>query len=353
MRQDNRTSIGVKTGLALLAVTLMMTGTRAFAQHETILRWFTDVPYGDPNDAPDGIDPTGTLTFDAAGNLYGTTSGGGAFGYGTVFELSPKAGGGWRERVLYSFRGYPQDGAYPETGVILDASGNIYGVTPSSPRPGTPYGVGVVFELLNNGSWHENVLYEFDDDEAHLSPGGLIFGPSGYLYGTTTSTNADHNCGTVFELGRKPGGGWDEKTLFVFDCTDGIAPYGDLIFDASGNVDGITQAGGPDSWGVAFQLTPPTAGGDWTEKALYNFSSQTGPPTGGLVLDAVGNLYGVATEAFELVTGTDGSWTYNPLCPVQGIAPVGSLIFDASGNLYGATFGAGYPPNGTVYEITP
>ena len=195
MRQDNRTSIGVKTGLALLAVTLMMTGTRAFAQHETILRWFTDVPYGDPNDAPDGIDPTGTLTFDAAGNLYGTTLEGGAYGEGAVFELFPKPGGGWREqdKILHSFNtvSYTHLDVYKRQ--IFDTAGNLYG---AAGQGGANHG-GAVFKLVptGDGSWSYNALYNFGESRDGTVPNGnLIFDAAGNLYGVT-SMGGTHDYG--------------------------------------------------------------------------------------------------------------------------------------------------------------
>jgi uncharacterized repeat protein (TIGR03803 family) len=93
----------------------------------------------------DGAIPEASLVFDAAGNLYGTTVGGGAFGKGTVFELMPSGGGSWTEQVVYSFRNSP-DGAQPDTPVVLDRAGNIYGTT----YGGGAYGNGTAFEILRS-----------------------------------------------------------------------------------------------------------------------------------------------------------------------------------------------------------
>jgi uncharacterized repeat protein (TIGR03803 family) len=386
MRQGNRTSIGLKTGLALLAMALVMTGTLAFAQQETVLHRFGsgkdgNTPFGglvfdatgnlygttsaggaygggivfelSPTSGGDwkeeilynfgsGTDaqnPEAGLIFDPAGNLFGTTLEGGAYGAGTVFELSPKPGGGWREKVLHSFQYNGQDGFFPLATVTLDSSGNLYGTTTS----GGTYDGGVVFELLNNGSWFENILHNFNPPagDGQSPQAGVTFGSSGYLYGTTAQGGTHDNWGTVFELGRKPGGGWGEKVLLDFDGTDGSEPSASLIFDAAGNLYGTTSLGGTTADNAEVFEMSPAAGG-------------------GLVFDTAGNLYGATSELyqggelFELVAGAGGSWTYNLLCNLGGTYPVGTLIFDTSGNLYGETRGDGTPENdGTVFEVTP
>ena len=173
--RGKRLSIGLRAALAIFAATLFMTSTWAAAQ-EKVLHSFN-------NNGTDGLSPDAGLIFDAAGNLYGTTYAGGTYNYGTVFELTPAAGGGWTEKVLHSFSN-GTDGGYPVAGLIFDAAGNLYGTTY---RGGT-YGCGTVFELTPaaGGSWTEKVLYSFGNGTDGAYPdAGLIFDAAGNLYGTT------------------------------------------------------------------------------------------------------------------------------------------------------------------------
>ena len=153
----------------------------------------------------DGELPSPGLIFDAAGDLYGTTADGGTFGVGTVFELTPTAGGGWTEQALHSFNNNGTDGYWPYASLIFDAAGNLYGTTGSG---GTnDYGTGFELTPAAGGSWTENVLHSFNNNGADgFNPGaGLILDAAGNLYGTTTSGGTGSNCvwegcGTVFEL---------------------------------------------------------------------------------------------------------------------------------------------------------
>ena len=154
-----------------------------------------------------GFYPEAGLILDPEGNLYGTSSAGGTYGYGTVFELTPAQGGGWTQTVLYSFM-FGRDGAYPQGGLIFDAVGNLYGTTPY----GGTYGYGTVFELspVAGGGWTETVLYSFNDNngtDGVYPEAGLIFDAAGNLYGTTLVGGPyycpggdGYGCGTVFEL---------------------------------------------------------------------------------------------------------------------------------------------------------
>jgi len=146
-------------------------------------------------DCSDGAFPYGGVTIDADGNLYGGASFGGAFGYGTVFEVNPSG----QETVLHSFAG-PPDGSVPLGGMVRDAVGNLYGTT----EQGGVYSEGSVFSL--DASGHESVLYSFPGVGAPLAPlGALIMDNKGNLYGTTyyggirTKCSAV-GCGTVFKL---------------------------------------------------------------------------------------------------------------------------------------------------------
>jgi uncharacterized repeat protein (TIGR03803 family) len=207
---------------------------------------------------PDGYAPIGGLIFDAADNLYGTTQFGGTGtcrgeqegGCGTVFELTPKAGGGWTEKILFSFT--DPDGTEPIAGLIFDASGNLYGTTANGMNA-------TAFELTPAGdSWTDSVIFKFDKLNEGRNPGygSLIFDAAGNLYGTTRIGGAGG--GTVFELTPQVGGGWSEKVLHHFrdNGKDGIYPYSGLILDAAGNLYGTTSAGGAYGGGTVFEIKP-------------------------------------------------------------------------------------------------
>ncbi len=198
-----------------------------------------------------GFELMAGLTMDGAGNLYGTTFVGGVYGYGTVFELIPN-GGKWTLNVLHSFN--IRYGAYPLAGVILDAAGNIYGTTSN----GGAYRDGVVFELIsNNGKWTEKVLHNFNGKFGMNPQAGLILDSSGNLYGTT-SQGGLHNGGTVFEL-MPNNGKWTENVLRGFSKgsnNNGTSPEASLILDGAGNLYGTTRLGGSKGWGTVFEITP-------------------------------------------------------------------------------------------------
>jgi len=145
----------------------------------------------------DGESPACPLVFDAAGNLYGTTSAGGAYGHGNVFKLTPNANGTWTEHVLHQFTGGKDGGSPVFAGVIFDAARNLYGTT----NQGGVYGYGVVFKLTptQTGRWHETVLHAFRNKPGAYPAGGLVFDGSGNLYGTTNGDGTT-TFGTVFEI---------------------------------------------------------------------------------------------------------------------------------------------------------
>src|ERR1019366_481014 len=181
--QGKTLSIGLRAVLAIIAATLFVTSTWA-QTHEQVLHSF--------GNGADGIGPQAGLIFDAVGNLYGTTSLGGTYSYGTVFELTPAGGGSWTEKVLYSFCSWTNctDGRQPQAGLIFDAAGNLYGTTAFGGYYGLQTGYGTLFELTpaGGGSWTEQVVHNFnhdftDGDEPYA---GLIVDAAGNLYGTTS-----------------------------------------------------------------------------------------------------------------------------------------------------------------------
>jgi uncharacterized repeat protein (TIGR03803 family) len=312
----------------------------------------------------DGHNPLSSLIFDAAGNLYGTTSEGGAQSEGTVFQLTPNGDGSWTESVLHSFSG--SDGANPAAGVIFDAAGNLYGTT----SWGGASGCGTVFELMPNGdgSWTESVLHSFNDNECN-TPSGLIFDAAGNLY-STTFYGGPHDAGTVFELTPNGDGSWTESVLHSFNGSDGSGLFGGVTFDAAGNLYGTTSWGGGFGHGTVFELTP-NGDGSWTEHILHSFGKHDGyNPQCSLIFDAVGNLYGTTNyggsgsacgtqgcgTVFELTPNGDGSWTESVLHKFKNHPSAytyAGLVFDQAGNLYGTTYGDGTTTFGSVFEITP
>lgn len=322
--------------------------------------WSEKVLYNFPvEDRRDSIYPIGELIMDSKGNLYGMTTYGGANDDGSVFELSPKSGGTWTEKTLYSFNENGKDGYSPVAGLTLQA-GNLYGTT----SDGGPAYAGTVFELISkgNGAWTEKILHSFDGKDGTGPAARVIFDSSGNLYGTTTFSGAGQGCGTtrcgtVFELTPKGTGAWTEKVLYNFNnnATDGQTPTS-LIFDALGNLYGTTYYGGAYGYGAVFELSP-AVGGNWSENLVFSFDgSETGDTPMGLTIDASGNLYGETfTNVFELTPAGGGLWTEKVLYTFAKNSAFGSsgVILDSSGNLYGETWAGGAYDLGAVFEVTP
>jgi uncharacterized repeat protein (TIGR03803 family) len=275
----------------------------------------------------DGAFPYAGLVFDAVGNLYGTTGSGGSTacmdGCGVVFKLAPRPEGTWTESVLYTFTG-GADGDGPLAGLIFDA-GDLYGTTVG----GGASDEGVVFKLAPNshGTWTESVLYSFTGGADGAHPyAGLVFDAAGNLYGTTYASGA-YNNGVVFKLTPNPEGTWTESILHTFTGgADGATPYAGLIFDAAGNLYGTTDLGGGGTactsgsghmtgCGVVFKLAPKPDG-SWTESVLHTFTggADGANPYAGLIFHAAGNLYGTTTHGgfdnngvvFELTPTSSG-----------------------------------------------
>ncbi len=303
----------------------------------------------------DGAGPVGGLIFDHAGNLYGTTSGGGTFLAGTAFELSPAGGGTWTEKILHSFGSDP-DGADPQASLVFDAAGNLYGTATT----GGAGGAGAVFELspAGGGTWTESALYSFTGTDAIQPNSALIFDAAGNLYGTTYTGARTSQHGTVYELMPSGGGTWTEKLLYSFNGTDGDTPQAALIFDTAGNLYSTTAGGGAFNQGTLFKLTP-AGGGNWTESVLHSFGNGTdgARPQAGLVLDAAGNLYSTTKNGGSFGGGTVFRFNAQGLVLLQnfsggdGANPLGALILDAGGNLYGTASNGGSASMGVVFEI--
>jgi len=251
------------------------------------------------------------IALDAKGNIYGATEEGGdlscgnGHGCGIVFELKrpTKDGGKWRLSVLHTFPGQP-DGEVPFAGVTFDQMGNLYGTTDG----GGTYGYGTVYRLSppaqKGGSWTETVLYSFDPGTLGDLPGGPVtFDESGNMYGTTVfggdlNCSGGFGCGVVFELSPQQRGTWTYTNLYSFQGGgDGAYPKGHIVMDSKGDLYSTTTAGGGGQGysGTAFKLTPPPQKGDaWTETVLHSFKvpEDTGA-NGGLTWGKWGDLYGV------------------------------------------------------------
>jgi uncharacterized repeat protein (TIGR03803 family) len=218
---------------------------------EKILHSFSDSENGG-----DGGGPFSVPIFDAAGNLYGTTSVGGTYGAGTVFELTPTESGEWAEKILYSFGSYVNDGTNPYAGVTLDAAGNLYG-TAHQGGDTVEHLWGIVFELTPaaGGTWTETVLHNFESGTDGAYPlGALVLDAAGNLYGTTNAGGIAGE-GTAFEL-TPADGNWIETILADFGNTNGANPQSGLTFGQQGNLYGTTMRGGAGKVGVLFAIKP-------------------------------------------------------------------------------------------------
>jgi uncharacterized repeat protein (TIGR03803 family) len=309
---------------------------------------------------------------DSAGNLYGTTTSGGSYGYGTVFQLKPPAPGqtAWTQSTLVEFNLI--DGGQPYASLVRDSAGNLYGTTRISGN--SAGGWGTIFQLKPPAkrikTWTFNTLVYFNYTNGATPMAGLIFDSAGNLYGTTASGGSANNAGTVFQL--KPPSKktkvWTLNTLAIFDNANGKNPDGSLIFDSIGNLYGTTSIGGQYGYGTVFQLTPPVSTSSqtpWTLNTLVDFDGTNGANSyGNLVRDSAGNLYGTTYggglygygTVFQLSPSTSFGWTLNTLVDfdsTNGANSEAGLIFDSAGNLYGTTSIGGLYGYGTVFRVTP
>lgn len=201
----------------------------------------------------DGANPVAGLIVDTAGNLYGTASGGGSHGSGVAVELSPDAKGSWKEKVLHSFWYNGRDGAGPLASLIVDASGSLYGTTSG----GGTAKLGTVFKLTPGagGNWTESILQDFAGLDSGYDPvADLILDSAGNLYGTTLGGGGGY--GLVFKLASKPKGRWKETMLRQFFDRPGAYPRAGVILDSAGNLYGTTSGDNTTNFGSVFEITP-------------------------------------------------------------------------------------------------
>jgi uncharacterized repeat protein (TIGR03803 family) len=322
-------------------------------------------------DGLDGRDPATSLTFDAAGNAYGTTAAGGDFDLGTVFKLT-LVNGVWTETVLHSFFG-GFDGQDPHGGVTFDSAGNLYGTTVAGGIGGicAGDGCGTVFKLTPVGdSWSESIIYNFLGGEDGFGPGsGLVFDKAGNLFGTTPD-GGKYSAGTIFKLTPTDSGIWKEHIIHHFTGgKDGsTGSLGRLQFDADGNFYGIAELGGAYGFGTVYKMSPRPLGG-WKLTTLHAFTGMPDAafPYGGVIFDSAGNLYGTTYfggalglgAVYQLSESPFGTWEESVLYSFQGDTdgslPTSTLVFSPSGTLYGTTSASGRPSCdcGTVFKLAP
>lgn len=356
---SNRFVAGIKQTLAFLTLnTVIVIGSAANgAAGESTLVSF---------DGRNGIGPTASLTFDAVGNLYGTTTSGGPNGTGIVFKLTPSRGE-WRGTILYGFptANNPKRPWGPSSSVVFDSQGNLYGTTyyggSSEGSYYCPNGCGTVYRLTPSasGQWKETTLYSFrDSKDGGMPVGGVVFDALGNLYGTTsmggtTTSGCASGCGTIFEL--SPTSADSEKFILLHSFTgsveggDGDAPIATLAY-INGNLYGTTLNGGAFNSGTIFQLTPSGAG-RWNYSVIHSFPAPVlkgndgAYVEAGVIADTIGNLYGTTAgggyymlgSVFMLSPGVNG-WTSTLLYSFQGladgVAPAAGVTFDSAGNLW-------------------
>lgn len=354
--------------------------------------WTEHVLYSFKNFA-DGMQPYGTVTLGAGGRVYGVTTAGGMRGQGcvppffglrgcgTAFELTPHSGGAWTKRTLHVFSG-GKDGGLPESNLVADASGNLYGALYCGGGIDSCYGEddvgGAFFKLTRaqTGGWHEIILHAFTvkAGDGCCPLGSLTVDRTGTIYGTTA-----FSVYTMMPL--RHSSRWTEHTLFRFGpFADGWYPQGGVAIDATGNVYGTTYDGGDASCphegcGVVFELTRSPSGGTWAETVLHTFSGGADgslPYTAGLAIDNAGRLYGTTSNGGDLGCNNGGGcgvvfmlapggagWSEHVLHTFEddrtdGGMPTSAVILDPAGRIFGTTtYGGGAPyTGGTVFEIT-
>lgn len=316
----------------------------------------------------DGANPQAALMMDAKGDLYGTTYAGGLSGQGVVFHLvHHKKHGTWTYHKVWSFTG-GNDGGVPTGSLTMDNAGNLYG---TASQGGTGV-VGVVFELSPSGegkTWNETVLYNFTGNNDGGEPmGSVLLGADGNIYGTTAGYGAQ-NYGVVYRLtAPMSGGDWGFSVLHTFQGgNDGEVPRDGLIQGTDGTLYGST-AGFDNSYGTVFKMD--TDGGNYG--VIFTVTGGQGFTGNGpwqtVTMGADGTIYGTTYadgmssfgEVFQLKQGKKGAWSSTVLYTFPGGAggqySYSKVWLDQVGRLYGTTYGtagqAGFFP-GTVWQIKP
>ena len=296
-----------------------------------------------------GGNPYGSVTFDSSGNMYGTTEYGGNSDWGTIWEFSSTG----NFSVLHRFT-YDIDGAYPLAGVTFDKSGNMYGTAGG----GSPLEFGTIWEYSAGGTF--SVLHTFVGGSDNGDPlGSVTFDKSGNMFGTTNGVGS--GAGTVWEISAAG----QYSAIYSFSGgIDGGFPSANVTFDKNGNMYGTTLYGGApgdangSGYGTVWEYS---TSGTFSVLHAFNGGSDSCYPYGGVAIASNGNLYGTATNIWESGNGT--LWEYNPSGNFyvlhtftggnDGGAPTGSITFDSKGNIYGTATEGGSSANGTLWKYVP
>ncbi len=344
-------SVLLTGGCSLSGYSALPSGAASFAadaRHapkEIVLDKFRSPTY--KNNLPSPLTPGG------AAGYYGTTSDGG-LGYGTLYELLPNGAGGWRKKVLHTFKNY-LDGGFPAfTPLIVDKHGDLYGTT----QEGGSNELGVAFRFHRTAhGWIETVLHNFGNGDAYPF-NSLIMDRAGNLYGTDT---VYHDGGGltegVYEISPSKRG-WRYKIIYDLGMPAANGVSGGLVLDPNGNVFGLSC--GLIEPAIVFELK--RTNGSWSPRILFRFENVATYPLGAPVLDTAGNIYGTTQgggakkqgTVYRLRASKTGSWDLETLYAFNGGAdggyPYAGVTFDGRGNIYGTTFG-GTSNSGTVFEL--
>jgi uncharacterized repeat protein (TIGR03803 family) len=308
------------------------------AQTFSLLHTFANIP--------DGAKPESKLLTGQNGNVYGVTYNGGTNGQGTIFRLNNNG-----ITILHNFGVGQSDGKFPldNSGLIRDQAGNLYGTTTGG---GGKTGSGTVFKLniLTNKL---TILHAFSGKDGRIPNAGLSMDASGNLFGTTYA-GGGKGLGTIFEITASG----DFSTLYSFpSAVSGYEPTGGVVLDTDGNLYGATRFGGMVGYGTIFKLDTSD-----TLTTLHNFSGTDGGNVdGGLIRDQSGNLYGASASyglfvygnIFKLDAAGQLTVLYSFTCEQDGCYPFTELVMDGSGNLYGTTEQVEGSKYGTVFELSP
>ena len=340
-----RRFFGWKKRCAVLVMSAV-TGIPIAAQTFTTAHDFT---------GPEGANPYAGLVQGLDRNLYGSTTYGGAFGNGNVFQMDPSG----KVTSLYDFcaRSNCIDGQYPDSTLVMGPDGDFYGTT----QNGGLYNYGSVFKVSTTGAL--TTLHSFDITDGVNPSGALLYASNGNLYGTANAAGActteGAGCGTIFRI--SPTG--DFKTLYNFclqtGCPDGEFPVGGLTEGSDGNFYGTTNAGGNPicpggGCGTIYSITPTGA-----LTTLHRFNNTDGAyPPPSLIEVRKGVFYGTTASGGANRDGTVFSITANGFLKTRynfngtdGFSPF-VLAAGSDGNLYGTTLGGGAQSGGTIFKIT-
>jgi uncharacterized repeat protein (TIGR03803 family) len=306
----------------------------------------------------DGGYPVAGLVL-SGNTLYGITSYGGnnacydgyAYGCGVAFEVNIKTG---TETVLHTFTG-GSDGGYPKAGLVQDRKGNLYGTTSDG---GANSYFGTVFEV-DPKTKKETVLHSFGDNDGDYPTSGLTLDPTEKVLFGTALEGGSNGAGVVFSLAIRTR---TYNVLYNFTGgSDGGGPWGTLALDPEGNLYGTTNSGGASHAGTVFEVVPRTKK-ETVLYSFKDEGGDGVPPDSGVIRDKKGNLYGTTSyggdeggegTVFEVVPNTKTETVLHSFDGSDGELPVCGLIQDSKGNLYGTTYEGGSYGAGVVWEITP